>query len=286
MLEGYDEDNISIEYMVVVRDIDILKRENVKGLSSLVPDRVRWAKVNGYWAAMTIYEKARSGVTEAEWLIYHFHRQGIAGLDRLLSKGDAFDFLRRSGRKNFAPALFDMALFYFSMESLSRPGSMDVENSEMIEALLYLSASLNSMDSFYFYYIIGGGNGFTTQQNIGTERALVEAASRGHPDALVHLAKLRIQQGCIAEACFYSMQIIPSIRGYDNLTGNCRVKESQGEALVAFCSQRCEPGKLTRVMKLSSEIDGQNSRDIRASLDDFYTRQLFHMGEPLYVYHE
>jgi hypothetical protein len=286
MLEGYDDDDISIEYRVIVRDIDILRRENVKGLGSLVPDRVRWAKVDGYWAAMTIYEKARSGVTEAEWLIYHFHRQGIAGLDRLLSKGDAFDFLRRSGRKNFAPALFDMALSNFSMESLSRPGSMDVKNSEMVEALLYIAASLNSMDAFYFYSIIGEGNGFTTPQNISTGCALVEAASRGHPDALVNLAKLRIKQGCIAEACFYSIQIMPNIMGYNNLTGSCRVKKSQGEALVAFCSQRCEPGELTRVMKLSSEIDAKNSRDMRAALDDFYTRQLLHVGEPLYIYHD
>jgi len=282
--DGYNDDDISIECMVIIRDIEILSRENVKGLASLLPDRVRWAKVNGYWAAMTVYEKARAGVAEAEWLVYHLHRQGIAGFDRLLTKQNAYEFLSRSGRKNFAPAMYEAVLHSFSRQILSQSGSLSVEDSEAVEKLLYVASCLGSMDAYYFYSIVGELERFATPQHMGTEEAVREAASRGHPDALVKLAKLLIQRNQFAEALFYSRQINPCIRVYNNFTGICRAKEAQGDALTAFCEQRCGPKEKSAVMRLAMDIDRQEIEDLRRSTDDRFTRQIFHMGDPLYVY--
>ncbi len=273
-----------VEYIILKKDLELLRRENIKFFSRLIPDSVRWRKVDGFKAAINILAMAIEGNAEAEWLTYHLCRQEIAGFEKFFRKDKRLSLLKSSARKGFAPALFEASFVFFPVATLARPSSINAETSEQIESILSSAAFMGSMDAYHFYYVISNSGGFITPQSMTAEEALVGAASRGHPDALAALVKLRIKQNRIAEAHFYSMQISSSIPGYNNFIINCRVTPNQAEALTNFCQERCSSEDVLANFEKTNANRNLSFEEFRDSLDDSIFRNLFHVGDPLYEY--
>ncbi len=233
---------------------------------------------------MTIFKMANNGNPEAEWLTYHLSILAVAGFDGLITKERAIDLITDAAKKNFAPAIVDLAANIVKIHAVGNLESIDIELSTLLDNILSTAASLGSMDAYYLYYLISTAKGFKTPQSIDSEDALINAATMGHPDALYELTKSLISKNRNKEAYFYSTHISGAINRYNNIMQSCCIDQNMAKSLLDHCNDRCDTGERLDVLKLIINRKEKSMEDVRSDMDDFYTRQLFHIGEPLYVY--
>lgn len=284
--QDLDEELFIFHYTLIKKDIDILKKKDNSFFGKLVPDRIRWRNIGGYHSSITILKMAKYGNPAAEWLTYHLSSLGVSGFDRIINNADALHLIIDAAKYNFAPAMVDLAANVIKTHAVNNLETIDIELSKLLDNILSNAANLGSMDAYYLYYLISMAKGFKSQQSLGTEDALINAATMGHPDALYELTKSLININRNKEAYFYSTHISGAIDGYNNIMQSCCIDKSMAESLLDHCQKLCSTDEQIDVLRLNIKREAKSMEDMRSAMDDFYGRQLFHIGEPLYVYNE